>query len=527
MEAPDPPRGELPHPQRVAVDRRGIVVTAHYRATEAGVSALRSGGNAVDAAVAAALALCVCEPAASGLGGQTMLLLHQAEPRKTMAVDGSSRAPHRATPGLLSARQRLRGHQATTVPSTPAVLDYVLRRYGRLTFPQVLEPAIELAREGFQVTELLRGLTRREIEDLRAGTAAPLLLREGRRAHPKGAILRQPVLAGTLERLAREGVEDFYTGGIAREIHRDMEAHGGILRDDDLAQIPWPIERRPISGRFAGQRVVSFPPPGAGRTLLEMLNVHEQLPESLKDPDTPDGAVVLAEVIRRGQVDRNDRPFDPDFYPQIPDRQLMDRNYARTVARQVRRRLKVEGETTHLSVMDAEGGVVALTQSIERVFGSCAASPRLGFLYNNYLSAFEYKDKSHPYYLRPNAVPWASVAPTIAFRGARPWLAAGSPGSARIVSSLLQVLVRLLKQSPMDAVNAPRMHCSLRGRVSLEGTRMRTDIQQALVRRGFTLDVRDPWSFYLGCVALAVRDRSGLMGVADPRRDGSAGGPSA
>jgi gamma-glutamyltranspeptidase/glutathione hydrolase len=166
-----------------------------------------------------------------------------------------------------------------------------------------------------------------------------------------------------------------------------------------------------------------------------------------------------------------------------------------------------------------------LTQSIERTFGATAACPELGFLYNNYLSAFEQEDISHPYYLRPNAMPWASVVPTIAFNGQRPWAVLGSPGSERIASAVLQVLLRLESTSPFDAVDAPRLHCSIDGTVSLEASRMRDDIIDLLRHRGFEVDERDPYSFYLGCVQLVVLERSEYVGVADPRRDGSAAGP--
>jgi gamma-glutamyltranspeptidase/glutathione hydrolase len=141
--------------------------------------------------------------------------------------------------------------------------------------------------------------------------------------------------------------------------------------------------------------------------------------------------------------------------------------------------------------------------------------------------AFEYGDIAHPYSMRPNASPWASVAPTIVFRGPRPWLAIGSPGSERIISAIMQVLLRLLTHRPYDAVAAPRLHCSVDGRVSLEASRFRDDIPAALERHGFTVDRRDAYSFYLGCVQLVLRERRGFVGVADPRRDGSAGGPHA
>ena len=174
--------------------------------------------------------------------------------------------------------------------------------------------------------------------------------------------------------------------------------------------------------------------------------------------------------------------------------------------------------------MDGLGNVVALTQSIERVYGSCEASPKLGFLYNDYMSAYEHKDITHPYYLRPNTPPWASVAPTIVIRGRTPWLTIGSPGSERITPAILQVFLRLQNQSPLDAVMAPRLHCSIDSKVSLEATRMRDDIPRFLERRGFDIDVRKPLSFYLGCVQLVVREGKKFIGVADPRRDGAANG---
>ena len=141
------------------------------------------------------------------------------------------------------------------------------------------------------------------------------------------------------------------------------------------------------------------------------------------------------------------------------------------------------------------------------------------------MMAYETDNIRHPYYLRPNAAPWASVAPTILFRGKQPWLAIGSPGSERIVSSILQVLLRLPRQSAFDAVAAPRLHCSLEGVVSLEASRMRSDIPETLQRYGFEIDVRDPYSFYLGCVQMVQRQGDEFLGVADPRRDGAAGGP--
>lgn len=517
-------RHRAPWIQRISASRHGMAATANFNATAAAVTILEKGGNAIDAAAAAAFALGVCEPAASGLGGQTMILYHDAEQGKTIALDGSSRAPHRIEPGELAKEKSLRGHQATTVPSTPAVLSYALQAYGTLGLDTILGPAIKLAEKGYKVTELQNSLTKRELKHLRNGSAARFFLKNNK-PYIIGSIFKQPVLAGTLRKIAENGVEEFYQGSIAQTIHNDMIANNGLIRDDDLAQIPWPIERKPLSCRFNGKRVLTFGEPGAGRTLVEMLNVVSHFPKTMLNPDTPEGALNLCEIIRRANIDRRDRPFDPNFYPQVQERQMVKSEYGKFIAQQIKTRFKGSGETTHLSVMDKMGNVVALTQSIERVYGSFTAAPELGFLYNNYMSAFEYNDISHPNYLRPAAVPWASVAPTIVMKNKKPYIAIGSPGSERITSAILQVLLRLNYQSPYDAVSAPRLHCSVGGRVSMEASRMRDDIPKLLEKHGYDVDFRDPYSFYLGCVQLIVHEKGEFIGVADPRRDGSAGGP--
>ncbi|MES9960432.1 MAG: gamma-glutamyltransferase [Sedimenticola sp.] len=524
----DPSDQRVVQPQRVGISKDGMISTQHYLATEAGTEMLRSGGNAIDAAVAAAFTLGVVEPAASGLGGQTMMLLHLSENGRKFCLDGGSRAPHRTPPGELERAEQLRGHKATTVPSTPAVLAWALQHYGTKSLSEVLAPAIRAAEEGYRISPLQHYLTKRELRHLKEHSGGQLFLKGGKTTYPIGSVFKQPVLANTLRRMAEAGVEDFYQGEIARMIHDDMMANDGLIRDDDLAQIPWPVERRPLSTHFGNHRIFTFGPPGAGRTLIEALNLLEQFPVSQRDPETPQGALLLAHVIRKANLDRSDRPEDPVLFAQELElgEDITHVDYAKRVAKRIKARIKTQGETTHLSVMDLEGNAVGLTQSIERVYGSFSASPELGFLYNNYMSAFEYQDITHPYYLRPNAVPWASVAPTFVFRGQKPWLTLGSPGSERIVSAILQVLLRLERgASPFDAVEAPRMHCSIKGKVSMEGTRMRDDIPGMLLRRGFDVDIRDPYSFFLGCVQLVLKEKDGFIGVADPRRDGSAKGP--
>lgn len=526
-------------PVRWARADGGMVATAFPRATEAGVRILAKNGNAADAAVASALALGVCEPQASGLGGQTMMLI--GNEKKIRAIDGSSRAPSLAHIAAIQPFDRGTGYRATTVPSTPATLWYVQQRYGELPWKEVIAPAIEIAEDGYELTELQCRLQKRELDnflkvDSRSG--AHYFLREEKPWTP-GDLFKQPDLAKTLKQLSGKGIKEFYTGTIARRIDGDMRENGGLLRFDDLALIPWPIERRPVRGTFRGKTVHSMPPPGAGRTLVLALHMLDAMKTEFATGNSMERFRVLAEVFRGAQLERSDRPFDANFYPQVEQKKMLGRNFAR---RQVRRILsavdasllpvmttedELRGETTHLSVIDRHGMAVALTQSIERVYGSKAAAAGLGFLYNNYIMDYEFTKVDHPFYLRPNAAPWATVAPSIITENDRIWMAVGSPGSERIFSSIAQFLIHILDEgmSLEDSMKAPRIHCSLGGKISLEHERFPPDLVPYLEGHGYRVDKLAPFAFYLGAIHAVSRDSDGrFSGVAEIRRDGSAGG---
>ncbi len=515
-----------------------MVSTAHPLATEAGVEVLRAGGNAVDAACAAALTLSVCEPQASGIGGQTMMLIYTG--KRVVAIDGSSRAPSLAHVSAVYEEDREVGYRATTVPSTLAVLGYVHRRYGSLPWSLVCEHAIRVAYEGYPVTPLQSRLQEQELESFRkveSFSGGRYFLNNSRPYRP-GEIFKQPDLGKLLEEIAANGFEYFYRGRPARMIDADMRENGGLLRYDDLALIPLPIERRPVTGSFRGLRVYSMPPPGAGRPLIYALHMFDAVPPEELHRDRIAKVHLLVEVIREALLEWTGRPYDPNFYPQIPPERMLSRDYARKVIRRIARSVEIHlpihethdetrGETTHLSVVDSGGMAVSLTQSIERVYGSKAAAQGLGFLYNNYLMDYEYRKVDHPYYLRPNSVPWASVAPTMVFLGDRLWLVLGSPGSERIFSVLTQFLLNVVDlDMPIDrAVKEPRIHSSLGGLVSLEADRIEEEILDYLIREGYRIDRREPFSFYLGSVHAVLRKRDGgFQGAADVRRDGTAGG---
>jgi gamma-glutamyltranspeptidase/glutathione hydrolase len=520
----------------------GMVATAAPEATEAGVEMLRKGGNAVDAAAAAAMALGVCESQASGLGGQTMMLIYSGE--KIIAVDGSSRSPSLAHVNAIYKQDRSKGYRATTVPSTPAVLWYVHNRYGTLPWQQVLEPAIQLAQEGCTITPLQNSLQRRELEnfhDVESKSGAKYFLDNGK-PYEAGEIFKQPDLAELLKKISQKGIEEFYEGSIAKIIDADMRENGGLLRYDDLALIPWPIIRKPLKRKFRGITVHTMPLPAAGRTLLFTLLMLDHLPlDTFREMDYENKRIhLLAEVLRKAFLERFDRPFDPNFYPQLMIKDMLRKKYARQSIRKILKNVdkailstiasedELTGETTHLSIIDSKGMAVSLTQSIERVYGCKAAAAGLGFLYNNYLMDYEYTLVNHPFYLRPNKPPWATVAPTLFFLGDDLWMALGSPGSERSISTLAQFLLHVMdgNLSIEKAMKAPRIHCSLGGRISLEADRFSPGLIEFLKKKGYRIDVREPFAFYLGCIQAVLKRHTGkgFQGIADVRRQGTAKG---
>lgn len=524
-----------------STSKYGMVSTASKYATEAGLKMLELGGNAVDAAVAAALCLGVTEPQASGLGGQSMALLYLQEQKRVFALDGSSRAPFTIQPHKNLLNPLKLGIKSTTVPSTPATLGYMQEKYGKLGFSTVCEPAICAAKDGFIVSALQNRLLKKEADHLKLD---PLIVKNffyNNEPIQAGKTIRQPELAECLTTMAKHGWQDFYLGTIARKIIDDMEKREGLISATDLCQIPNPVEREVLESSYRDYKLYTFPPPGAGRVLVQILNTLECFPPHLLDPEEPLGAVIFSLAFRFALTDRQRMPIHPDYYLQTVNKLMQDKQYATELASRIKEITKFtlqekysppphSGETTHLSVIDREGNAVGITQSIELVFGSKTMAQQLGFFYNNYMSAFEYKNMTHPYYLLPGGKPWSSVAPTLLFKDGYPKYLLGSPGSARISTSLAQVISRVVdgEQDLATAIAAPRFHASHTGQLQIEKSRYKKEVIEALSSIGFELKKRSAYSFYLGCVqAVEFKHHNPnlFFGVADPRRDGTAKGP--
>ena len=519
---------------------KGMVVTAFPDATQAGTDMFSLGGNAVDAACAAALALGVCEPQGSGIGGQSVAILHLNG--RTVTIDGSTKAPSLAhTSSFKNETERKRGYKATTIPSTLAVLGYLNEKYGKLSWKTIVQPALNIASSGFRITKLQSFLLKRELENflqVQTQSGAKYFLKKGKIPFEPGELFIQPDLAATLSEIAIHGYQSMYTGEIASMIDADMRKHGGLLRKEDLAMIPEVIEREPILGTYRGHTIKSLPPPGSGETLLLILAMMEVLPPEVFHKDSPEKYKWRAEILHKAFVFYRQNPRNPNTFHQIDEFEKKLREHASRLISSIQAGERLlgksigaeqgKGETTHLSVMDREGNSVGLTQSLNLVYGAKVSTEGLGFLYNNYIEAFQYGKPGHYYNLRPGGIPWPCATPTIVFKNDMPWLVLGSPGSQRIFSSMAQFLSLIIdqKMSIDKAIVHPRIHAEHNGELSLEIDRFEPSVIESLEKKGYRIKAREPYSFYMGGIHAAMKCQSvnGFQGAADIRRDGTAMG---
>jgi gamma-glutamyltranspeptidase / glutathione hydrolase len=517
-----------------AQSQGGMAATAFPAASEAACEMLRAGGNAIDAAAAAAWALSVCEPSGSGLGGQTTMLIRLSSGR-SLVIDGHSYAPAAVSVERVSRGQQNQGHRACVIPSTPATLDFAQIRYGRLRPERVLEPAIRLAEGGYAITPLQRRQLRwcQHSLSLCASTAS-LFLRHGE-PYQVGEVFRQPILAATLRRLAEFGVSDFYAGRIADAIADDMRANDGLLCASDLANSALPVEREPLHIGYRGHEVLSVPPPGGGVPLLHALNLLEALAAERNLNSLDEWYVALAEVIHAVFQERERDPLHPTNWSAQVSKELLGKTQTlRMTGIQNPTALTTTGvaaeevgETTHLCTADAEGNVVSLTQSIQSVFGAKVANAKLGFLYNNYLTTCP--RRSHPYQLGPGCLARSNASPTLVLqpgsRLGKPLLALGAAGSRRILSAVLQVISSVVdRKLPLGAALAmPRIHAKLNREIWLEEAAATPSLRNKLAQTFGVVRVRKPLSFSMGAAqAIQFKQNGSFVGAADPRRDGAA-----
>lgn len=505
----------------------GIVSSATPEATAAGVSILEAGGNAIDAAVAVSLTLGVTEPAGSGIAGQTVMLVKRAgEP--AFVIQGTTWSP-RSIPGDASEEQLSTGHTASTVPSTLRVLDFAHRKFGSGIQPwaELLQAAIDHAEQGFIVGPFRARAFRNYGDRLKQNpAAASIFINSDGLFYQAGDRLKQPLLAATLRRIAKAGAMDFYEGALAEEIVADVEANGGWISSRDLTAFPEPNVVPAIRSSYRGYDVETLPPPFGGWVVLQILNVLEQGSPNALGSDDDARRLELLDALRIGHGERRSDPVTN--YCNYGE--LIERRTSKTEARRLLDALRTAtgGETTHFSIVDFDGTAVAVTQSIDSYFGAKVAHPALGFLYNNYMQGFQVEDPAAPYYLAENEMPLSSMSATILSKDAKPELVLGSPGSARIISSVAQVTSHWVDIAAgiENAVAAFRVHVVPGDKAYVEGGELSPTLLSGLAQRGLTLkrptygvsdSQLDP--YFGGVHALAFEDGR-WTGAADPRRDG-------
>jgi gamma-glutamyltranspeptidase / glutathione hydrolase len=492
--------------------------TAHPLATAACMQVLDGGGNAFDAAVAASAALAVVEPTGSGIGGGGFWLLHRASDGFEVFVDGRETAPGRAhadmylgADGRADPVKSRDGPLSAGIPGEPAALVHIAREYGSRPLAELLAPAIACARDGFAVDAKLAAAIERHLPRLSGD--APAVLAPGGKPLAEGALLRQPDLAWTLEQLAQRGRAGFYDGEVAARLLRGSDASGGIWTAADLRRYAV-VEREPLVAHYRDYRIVSSPPPSAGG--IAIAQVFQQL-EALGWQD--DGSLrsqhLLVETLRRAYRDRAAWLGDPDFVP-IPLMQLTSRSHALRLAASIDplratpssslppAAAFAEGtDTTHFSVLDADGNRVAATLSINLPFGSGYMAPGTGVLFNDEMDDFSSQlGAANAYGLvgtAPNAIapykrPLSSMTPSFV-EGPRGLLIVGTPGGSRIITMVIQGILSWIGGADAQTVAArPRLHHQyLPDFVQLEADAADAERQDALAAMGHALRVFERW----------------------------------
>ncbi|MFQ5469090.1 MAG: gamma-glutamyltransferase [Gammaproteobacteria bacterium] len=460
------------------------IATAHPLATQAGKETFQAGGNAFDAAVAISAALAVVEPYSSGLGGGGFWLLHRASDQHNIMIDGRETAPGAAhrdmyldENGDIINNLSLNGPLAAAIPGLPAALVHLAEKYGSLPLSRTLEPAIRLARNGFEVEKRYQRLAKFRLTALRNSAAATDVFLANGEVPTTGHLIKQPDLAGTLESLAKYGKAGFYKGKIAKTLVRGVREAGGIWTEQDLANYRV-IEREPVEGHYKGIKVISAPPPSSGGiALIEMLNILAEDELSTLEPATQKHLII--EGMRRAYRDRAEYLGDPDYFD-VPVKKLIHPYYGAALRNTIRLDratssatlpgvvTEPEGtHTTHFSVIDTAGNRVSATLTINFPFGSGFVSAGSGVLLNNEMDDFSSKPGIPNVYgliggeanaIEPGKRPLSSMTPTFLEDKNRTAIL-GTPGGSRIITMvLLASLDFAAKHNPESWVNVPRYH---------------------------------------------------------------------
>ena len=503
----------------------GMVASAHPLATVAGVRMLMTGGNAFDAAVATAAALGVAEPYMSGLAGMGVACCYVADERHVRALDFVPPAPRRLETDARRGKDLANAAQTAGTPGNLAGWWELLSRYGGKSPAEVLQPAIELAREGYPLSPFAIEFLEICIERHAAQSEWLDVFTPDRVVPPAGSVLRQPDLAATLERISADGPDALYDGPLGAALARHVQSQGGWICEDDLRDVK-PRWTEPLAAPFKGALVHTPPPTSEGIQMLLTLRILERDLESDDEPAYLDALVKAIRVAATARIRHTNAPRD-ELMELLTDDAVSHMRVEAATARSSR--TSTQGEvhlpqhTTALAAGDAHGNLVCLTQSLGGKFGSGLVVPGTGIVLNNLLEWGD-RDPSSPNHLsggRPLSLP---IAPTIVTRGGKPRLALGTPGSYTICQAQAQVLVGMLafSRDVQAAIEAPRLHAHDGDLVTIE-SRARPAVVEALRARGHRAEMAETFDQAMGGMQGVARSAAGwLEGGADPRREGYA-----
>ena len=541
--------GNTKRNERDATSENGMVASSNVYATMAGLKVLEEGGNAVDAAVAVSYALGVAEPYTSGLGGGGFMLIHTADGQnkfidyREVASAGQDAYTWLDENGeMISDTASTIGGLAVAVPGEVAGMEYALEKYGSgaVTRQEVMQPAIDLANNGYVVSATMAGAISDEYGYMEEYTElGEYYLDDMGLPYTTGATVTNPDLAKSLQEIAENGADAFYSGPMAQAMVDVVNKYGGKLTLEDLTNYQVK-EREPVTSTYRGYEVISTPPSSSGGThLIEILNVLENYDLSSMEVNSAEYLHLFSEAFKAAFADRTEYMADTDFVADVPLAGLTDKAYAKTIADKITDQAQQwsagnpddfgHGSTTSFSIADKEGNMVAVTQTINGFFGSMIAVPGYGFVMNNEMDDFA-KDPESVNCVEPGKRPLSSMSPTMLLNeDGSAFMTIGSPGATRIFPTLVQVISHVVDHGMdiQEAIDTCRIYDNgTDDGISYESSGVNpisAETIEELKAMGHNVTDKGEWQLFFGGVqGIVYQDDGTLRGGADPRRDGKA-----
>ncbi|ENN87254.1 gamma-glutamyltranspeptidase [Rhizobium freirei PRF 81] len=516
----------------------GMVVTAQHLATDIGVEVLKSGGNAVDAAVAVGYALAVVYPTAGNIGGGGFMTVRMRD-GKTDFLDFRERAPLAATKGMylddkgnIVKGASTAGYLAVGVPGSVMGFETARENYGTKSRQDLMAPAIRYAKEGFTLNQADAAELNENKDWLsRDPATAAIFTKADGKPFATGDKLTQPDLANALSGISDQGPDGFYKGPVANAIVKASQDKGGILANQDFEQ--YKVRKlEPAKCDYRGYQIISSPPPSSGGVIIcEILNVLEGYPLSYTGYGSAETVHVMVEAMRHAYVDRNSALGDPDFVKN-PVSKLLDKDYAKTIrdsidpykagvsADLMPKGLGESHETTHYSIIDNDGNAVAVTYTLNGSFGAGVVAPGTGILLNNEMDDFTSKPGVPNLYglvqgeanaIEPKKTPLSSMSPTIIAKDGKPFMVIGSPGGSRIITITLEAIINVIDfgMNIQEAIDAPRIHHQwLPDKIYMEPHGLSPDTIKMLAGMGYTVQVDNDWPIWGQSAGILVGGKS-------------------